>query len=242
MKNCHVKSKDGKDAVITIDFVNMTVTISANIYIYGKGASDDVAKQMQDDIMKAWNKGFSYHDEGTGGDFKVNFDVTVQVFDKDDPQSGPGFFEKHDPTNNDNFIEITDDDKRSEVDAGHLGHWRNHGRHGNSLADDDPATYEFGHILGLKDHYSDNNGAENGWEGNMMAEATPNGKVEQKNIDALLSHIFGSNTKNAFNDYKRRVEANKDNYRWSRTLGLPNIQNSLNPTFNTTINKRTLTW
>lgn len=192
--------------------------------------------------MREWNKGFSYDDKGTGNSFKVNFDVSVQVYDQSDPNSEPGFMTKHNPFNDDNFVEVTNNASRSHVWDGHTGTWRGQGGNNSSLANDDPAPHEFGHLLGLADRYTDAGGIEKGWGGNMMAEPTPYGSVQQKNIDALLSHVFGSESTKAYEDYNRRVEANKDNYRWSKVLGLPNIQNTVNPTYNTTINRRSFTW
>jgi RHS repeat-associated protein len=45
----------GEVAKLTIDDDKKTMTIEANIYIYGKGASKDVAKEMQTTINDAWS-------------------------------------------------------------------------------------------------------------------------------------------------------------------------------------------
>jgi len=43
-------------------------------------------------------------------------------------------------------------------------------------------------------------------------------------------------------DYKKRVEENKDNYRWSGVLKLPNIQNPVNPIYKTSIDENNMKW
>ncbi|HRP90299.1 MAG TPA: hypothetical protein PKX92_09675 [Edaphocola sp.] len=54
-----------------------------------------------------------------------------------------------------------------------------------SLAEDNPAAHELGHLLGLRDRYSDEGGVFKGWEGNIMGNSGT-GKVEQRNIDAVV--------------------------------------------------------
>jgi hypothetical protein len=80
---------NGKDAKVAI--TGNTITISTTIYIYGSGANDIQASKMQATIMKDWNKGFSYTNASTGEKYKVSFDVNVQVYNKDNPNEGPGF-------------------------------------------------------------------------------------------------------------------------------------------------------
>lgn len=84
--------------------------------------------------------------------------------------------------------EIDSNNARSYVRGGDEGQWRANGRGGLTLAQDDPAPHEFGHLIGLTDRYS-SSGANAGWTGNIMAEPAMKGIVEQKNIDAVLSHI-----------------------------------------------------
>lgn len=141
---------------------------------------------MQTAIMKDWNRGFSYTDAKTGENYKVSFDVKVQVYNKDNPKEGSGLFSgKNNPFSTGNFIEVgatSQDVSRSSVKGGDEGKWRGYGS--------DPSSHEFGHIIGLGDHYSDSKGIEQGWKGNVMAETAGNGQVEQKNINAVASPLI----------------------------------------------------
>ena len=76
-------------------------------------------------------------------------------------------------------------------------------------------AHEFGHILGLEDHYIETKDEfgntitppEEGWEGNIMASSY--GKVEQRNIDDILYKIF---TKRRNKSWIEKLFDNKDNY------------------------------
>ena len=105
--------------------------------------------------------------------------------------------ESWDPSNTDNFIEIDNNSKRSYVSLGDEGEWRGKGRGGLSLGADDPAPHEFGHLVGLKDRYTDGKGADPGWSGNIMAESAMSGKPDQRNIDGIVG--------GAINSYNRQI-------------------------------------
>ncbi len=161
---------DGRDAVLKFDEKNKTIIISSTIYIYGEGATQDVANRMQKDISEVWDTGWTYTDEKTNTKYSVKFEVEVRVT-------------KHSWThgyrNDSNVIQVGGVD-RSYVDAkkAKKGAWREN--------EPDPAPHEFGHLLGLDDRYSDEGGSDEGWEGNIMAEPAMEGKVEQKNIDSII--------------------------------------------------------
>ena len=96
--------------------------------------------------------------------------------------------ESWNPLNRDNFIKIDENAKRSYVYGGDEGVWRGNGRNGKTLAEDDPAPHEVGHLLGLGDKYQDINGKSvmfKGWENNIMANGQK-GIVEQRNINDIL--------------------------------------------------------
>lgn len=96
---------NGKDGDVEINKDKMKISVS--VYIYGSGASDKQATKMQTAIMSDWNKGFSYTDSKTGQKYAVNFDVKVQVYNKDNPKEGPGLFsDKNNPFSTSNFIEV----------------------------------------------------------------------------------------------------------------------------------------
>ncbi|MBO5748059.1 MAG: hypothetical protein J6R48_03425 [Muribaculaceae bacterium] len=102
---------------------------------------------------------------------------------------------KNNPFNRDNFIKIDLNSTRSYVSAGDEGVWRGTGRNGKTLSNDDPSIHEFGHLLNLKDHYTDAHGVDKGWDGNIMAEPVMKGKVEQRNINTIVAPIIDSYNK-----------------------------------------------
>jgi len=193
---------NGKDGDVEINKDKMKISVS--IYIYGSGASDKQANMIQTSIMSDWNKGFSYTDSKTGQKYKVSFDVKVQVYNKDNPKEGPGLFsDKNNPFSTSNFIEVGATSKeidRSYVRGGDEGKWRGYGS--------DSFSHEFGHLIGLRDHYSEAKGAESSWKGNVMAEPAGQGQVEQKNIDALASPLINryNNSGNATQKYQTKID------------------------------------
>lgn len=181
------------DAKVTIK--NGKATISSTIYIYGSGATQNIANLMQSDIMSAWGKNqngndWTYTDPSSGKVYTVAFDIQVKLYDSKNAAKKPSLFSgKNNPFSTDNFIEIDKNNARSYVRGGDEGQWRGNGRNGLALGQDDPAPHEFGHMIGLTDRYS-RSGANTGWTGNIMAEPAMQGIVQQKNIDAVLSHII----------------------------------------------------
>ncbi len=233
---------DGKDAGVTINIHTKTVTVSTTIYVYGDGATKSVANQMQKDIMGAWGKPATYTDKN-GQIYNVKFDVKVEIYNPENPTEGPGLFSgKNNPWNTDNYIQLNNDDKRSFVLGGDEGEFRTKGRNGKSFAADDPAPHEFGHILGLIDRYIEGGGVQSGWKGNIMAEPAMKGKVEQKNIDAIMKNVFTDDFYEFEKEYYNTVEANKNNSAWSQRLGLPNIYNEENPVYETKIDNSSVNW
>ena len=168
------------------------VTISAKVYLYGSGATQEVADAYERDIESAWGTGAggkAWRYGGADGEtpYNVRFDVDVALYDPENPARTPKAAAGHsNPPNTDNFIEVDEEAARSYVRGGDRGQWRGDGRGGKELADDNPAAHEFGHLLGLPDRYTDGGGAQEGWKGNIMAEPAGRGQVEQRDIDALL--------------------------------------------------------
>jgi RHS repeat-associated protein len=181
---------NGKDGVLTIS--GNTITVHSRIYIYGSGATQATANQMQSDIMNKWgdNNGqpWTYTDPSNGKVYNVQFDISVQLY-HGKAQSNPSFIpESWNPDNRDNFIEVgasLKDVARSYVKGGDEGVWRGVGRNGLTLAQDDPAPHEVGHLLGLDDRYDDKTGAHPGWGTNIMGDSK-NGVVEQRNINSIV--------------------------------------------------------
>lgn len=111
--------------------------------------------------------------------------------------------EAWDPSNTSNFIEVNNDKAKKNYDKRRALAFVHNGDEGlwatNELGASVP--HEFAHLLGLADRYhKDENGyavADEGWQDNIMTGASAIkingkivdfelGKVEQKNIDAIL--------------------------------------------------------
>jgi hypothetical protein len=147
---------------------------------------------MQSDIMNKWgsNNGnsWTYTDKSSGKVFDVQFDVQVSLYNGKEKADPLIIAESWDPSNMDNFIDVgasLDEVGRSFVSGGDEGSWRGVGRNSNTLAQDDPAPHEFGHLVGLTDRYDDKNGVHSGWENNIMGNSQT-GSVDQRNIDAVV--------------------------------------------------------
>ena len=176
--------------------VGNTITINVNIHLYGPKATEKIASMMQSDIYSFWGKNpqtgesWMYYDNVKQKQYTVSFVVNVDLYDKSNPQKEPGLFSgRYNPFNRDNYIKVDECDI-SEVVGGDEGTWRSQGRAGMSIEEDDSSVHEFGHLLGFKDRYGKDNKPLKGWKGNIMAEPSMRGNVEQRNIDALVKPII----------------------------------------------------
>jgi RHS repeat-associated protein len=170
---------DGRNADFAVDDENHTVKITVPITIYGNGASDEIAKIYEDGINNAWAG--DWKTTINGQEYSVNISANVTV--GDEPSS---------PSKKDsmNYIKVDANTSRSFVTGGYKGEWRKNGRSGNTLANDNPAPHETGHLLGLDDRYHDvtvdgriKSRATDGWENNIMGGGS---SVEQRNIDGVI--------------------------------------------------------
>lgn len=86
-----------------------------------------------------------------------------------------------------NYIEVGNFE-RSKMVKTFKGQWRDYGRNGFSLIEDNPASHEFGHILGGRDKYKNVDGVsrpiDSGWADNVMAKGS--GKVDNMNMKSIL--------------------------------------------------------
>ena len=205
---------DGCDGYVIIN--GNKITITANVYLYGAGATKSVAEQMQKDVNGKWSSSTFSAKSANGTSFRVSVKVKILLYnnkEKSDPFIIP---QSWNPYNRDNFVEVGANDKRSYVTGGDEGLWRSQGRNGRTLAEDDPAPHEIGHMLGLTDRYKDKNRAsvtDIGWENNIMGNSRT-GKVEQRNIDGILKDsmkAYNNWIKNPKNKGKEfRYEIDKD--------------------------------
>ena len=209
------RDPDGRDAVIAIK--GNQITVSANVYLYGAGATNAVMSQYQSDVNAKWGGTYSAT-SANGTSFDVSVNVNFSLYGGKEQSSPLIIPESWNPFNRDNFIEVLDGDKTSFVRGGDEGQWRSQGRIGQTLAQDNPAPHEVGHLIGLKDRYTGTT-PNRGWENNIMGDSK-NGKVEQRNIDGILKDAMKAydkwiqNPKNEGKEFKYEINNNnpyKDN-------------------------------
>ena len=189
--------------------------------------------------MKTWGvqsngKGWSYTDAETGKTYDVKFDIKVDLYEGKEKGSPTIIPESWDPSNRENFVEVgatLKDVGRSNVQGGDEGEWRGVGRNGSTLAQDDPAPHEVGHILGLGDKYTDDKGTNKGWEGNVMSDS--NGKVDQRNINGIVgdavkgANKFQSDKSNAGKEYKHEIDIDNPKKQYSSIVNFISCCNAI---------------
>ena len=205
---------NGKDGIASV--YQNKVTIGVTIYIYGSGATKETASIMQNNINNYWcknpktNKSWIYLDSSTKKTYTIEFNVNVNLFNPDNPNDTPELSpNRYNNSNLANFIEVNLNSDRSSVLGSNKGVWRGAGRQGRTLEEDDPSVHEFGHLLNLEDHYTDEGGAEKGWEGNVMAEPVMNGTVDQRNINSIVEPIiksFNNSNGNPNKEFKYEIK------------------------------------
>ena len=185
----------GKDGLVAIK--NGQICISANIYLYGDGATKQVKDIFQKGVDEKWSQkpfAIDYNNKH----FLVSVEGKFLLYggkEKSNPIIIP---ESWNPLNRDNFIKVSDNEQRSEVVGGDEGQWRSKGRNGKTLTEDNPAAHEFGHILGLIDRYNKQTNMPNpGWENNIMGNSK-SGEVENRNILEIL--------RDALNEYENWIK------------------------------------
>jgi RHS repeat-associated protein len=205
---------DGRDGIVTIKGSQINVT--SNVYVYGAGATKAVVSQMQSDVNSRWGGTYSAKTSDGKTSFNVNANISIGLYEGKEKNDPFIIEESWNPNNRDNFVEIGAKDKRSYVSGGDEGEWRSQGRNGLTLAQDDPAPHEVGHLLGLDDRYTDKNGPNKGWENNIMG-SSQNGKVEQRNIDGIIQDAmkayesWSKDKNNAGKEFKYEIDTNKPN-------------------------------
>ena len=152
------------------------ITISVNIYIYGKDASDDLASKYKDSIMDTW---------GSFQDFTMDGESYSILWDVDVTNLGDENVNLDFAGGKNNYFNIDSDAATSSVIESRTGILR-----------------PFGHLLGLSDKYgTDNNDkktyrkALDGYGGNVMAEEAGMGVVEPMNIESALYPVTHSKSK-----------------------------------------------
>lgn len=177
----------GKDGIITIQ--NDSIIINVSIILYGKDATNQAVNNIQNDIDKNWSKkadgsNWTYTDPATGKVYTTVFNVSVSLLNGKEKQRGNMILDSWNPSSRNNYIEIDNSIPRDYVIAGDEGVWGGNRRQ--------VPSHEFGHLLGLKNRYSEYRGKTStnpGWVGNMMAD---NVAVDQRNINGVVSEAVTS--------------------------------------------------
>ncbi|MBS1961211.1 MAG: hypothetical protein JST04_03265 [Bdellovibrionales bacterium] len=180
-----------------------TIVIRVDIDIYGEGATRTRAEAIRTSILRYWAKRpkdgmtWTYFDSTDSRTYDVVFEVQVSLLGGRERQERNVVSSSWaTPISDRNSIRTPAENTDSYVSGGNHGVW----------SPNYPGTYahEFGHLLGLDDHYTVGTDgyshAKPGYETNIMAN-TVSGRVEQINIDPIAGRIVSE---------FRRARANPD--------------------------------
>jgi hypothetical protein len=185
------KDSQGRDAEMTVQ--GTQVTFKVTIYIWGSGATSQMALEMQSSILHVFNRGpfgpkWQYTDPATGTNYGVKFDVSVKLLSTVTPKKHFTPAETVEHFSDDNVIEVRNTKGRSHVSGGKTGIF--------AAGEPDFLSYtvlhEFPHLIGLDDRYTENKDGsvtiQRGYERNVMA--TRRGVLQQRNIDDLMTPMM----------------------------------------------------
>jgi RHS repeat-associated protein len=160
------RDDDGQEARITIHG-NNRITIEVAIKYQGSMATRANIDRANRGIEKYWTGKFG------------KYQVVTKVVDPDHTSLRASTVTLTDKDTSGKYL-------RSYVDhesVGDSGRWNPKDSEFTWVA-----AHEAGHLMGLPDRYTDKDGPMKGWRGNMMAQTW--GKVEQRNIDEMLSGSY----------------------------------------------------
>lgn len=174
---------------ITITLSGNAFVINANMEVYGPGATAAIASQMQSTISRVWNASFS-----SGYSVRSNINITVRGATADSSRTG---------------IYVLNADGMTRVAPSYWVVGSDEVRYYTGSPDSDinwTPAHEFGHLIGLDDHYSESvfsrvgglfggtrtTTVDTGWEGNIMG--SHGGVLESKNLEELKNRRFAEYT------------------------------------------------
>lgn len=185
---------DGRDARVVIDGNN--ITISAAIVLTGSNASNDLAQIYQQGLEEMWGDLKTFVDS-EGNSYNLQFVFSVTANPEIDIDNGsapePDGYHNYMQVVNKEYTNGTHTDAQSGVNlsTGYTGHIRSYGRDGLSLPLDNPMPHEFGHMMGLIDrYYKESKKAVPGWSGQIMAEPSGVGIVDNRSISGVLNPLL----------------------------------------------------
>lgn len=186
---------DGNNAEIIIN--GNTIIINMAIVLYGQYATGDVRDRFQTLFNETWGKQKTiiYNGQEYSLDWHVTITAKENVTTK---ERNKGYEDGYH-----NYLEIVNNDPYDIQQASHVTnnyygqinknkYWSESGW---NEAGDFP--HEFGHLLGLKDHYiyvgEDDNKVpvvEPGWEGEMMSSPAGEGRVTNKTLLPVIGPLL----------------------------------------------------
>ncbi len=181
---------NGQDVLITVG--DRIITITAELILYGDGATEEIRDIYQKKINEVWGQVTKYrHNANLGGlatEYDVEWDVNVRLKGLEENIVYNGY-------NND--VEVIMDPAKlknntSTVEDSRRAFFRGYGTDGYDLQSDNPAAHEFGHMLGLRDRYLRKGGKsipDKGFENDVMGVSvrTPDVSVS----DVHVMELFG---------------------------------------------------
>ncbi|HEX5168485.1 MAG TPA: DUF4157 domain-containing protein [Cyclobacteriaceae bacterium] len=174
---------------IAITLSGNAFVINANMEVYGPGATAAIASQMQSTISRVWNASFS-----NGYSVTSNISITARGATADSSRTG---------------IYVLNAEGMTRVMPSYWVVGSNEVRYFVGSPDTDinwTPAHEFGHLIGLPDHYSESilsrvgglfggtrtTTVDTGWEGNIMG--SHGGVLESKNLEELKNLRFAKYT------------------------------------------------
>lgn len=188
----NVIDPDGEDAIFSMDEKNKTITVTAKIYYQGKGITKD--KDARAKLMEGINKDLKdTYKDGTakvnGEEWTVKFDITAEINED---------IKGEDLKEGENVMTV-DKDLTKQPDGSYRenvkGEKSNHGylQTAGSIVD----IHEIGHMLGLKDRYTDYENASNprqwrsithdGYKNELMGDGVSR-NLNQSHYDAIVAY------------------------------------------------------
>ena len=195
---------NGKSAEITIN--GTSITINMAIVLYGPWATKEVRDRFQNLFNETWGnqKSITYN----GQEYSIDWHVTITAKEKvTTKEKNKGYEDGYH-----NYLKIVNNNPYSKQKASQVTnnsdgqinknmYWSDTGW--NDAGD---FPHEFGHLLGLKDHYDYEGEGDNrvpvvdpGWEGEMMSSPAGKGRVTNKTLLPVLGPLINDYNKSIIN-------------------------------------------
>ena len=195
---------NGKNAEITIN--GNTITINMSIVLYGPWATKEVRDRFQNLFNETWGnqKSITYN----GQEYSIDWHITITAKENvTTKEKNKGYEDGYH-----NYLKIVNNNPYSKQKASQVTnnsdgqinknmYWSDTGW--NDAGD---FPHEFGHLLGLKDHYDYEGEGDNrvpvvdpGWEGEMMSSPAGKGRVTNKTLLPVLGPLINDYNKSIIN-------------------------------------------